>query len=636
MLNICSIGLTLLIIIGFGLLFHVLIKVTPEEAWASAIMTILLLVFITGIVGNSLIAVGIVALLAIVGIGLGIIFAIQKNTHSILTFFSPGIVMLLGIAGVGVITFRGMMVCNWDELYQWGKAANFMVEFDKLPRGVEFSGEVALLSSTTFFHYFMGKISYLLTGGIVESNYYVSNLLLWFSALALPFSGDTWKNWKRVWSFGVFQFLLAALIFVQPYYNIYTDQATAYWSGAMIAWMLLKKFKARNAYLIPLVLVNVGLMKSMVGPLFAVVVIIALFVIYVTSNENKESFLKNWKKFIRSKKGIATFCAILSPFVLIGVWSAITGQNGLLRFHFNTGAVGEENRSALTLKSMIGWIFKSVNLQDDKLFLSYGIFIILTLGLVFVIYPIILDKMELKRFNRIMYLYIAGFVGYFFVMYFAYMTVFGYVDSVRAMSLNRYYSDYMMLGVIPLTVVLFVKTGKETKSKVTILKKAVIFLGVLCIIYGTSDYFLQNLSHVYAVDTKNYAEREKMDKYAKQVKEITNGTGKIYFINQSKSGLFTLVADYELGEQVSRGGMCYKFRADTSEAIIGLTEYPIESLPVVLREQGYEYVWVYSANDYLKDNFKTLFGLKQVSKGSFYKVVDETDAVKLEYVEKIK
>lgn len=638
MLNIALIGITLLTLVGLSLLFHVLIKVTPEESWASAIMTILVLIYILGLLGNTGYALAAAAILAAAGYILSVAAFIRKSDYSFCTFFSPGIVMMFGITVVGVLAFKGMHICNWDELYQWGKAANYMVEFDRLPGGEGFSGESVLLSSTTFFHYFMSKLSYVVTGSITESNYYVSNLLLWFSALILPFSGDGWKEWKRVWGFGIFHFLLSAMLFVQPYYNIYTDQATAYWTGGLIVWLCLEKCSRRNLHLIPLVLLNVGLMKSMVGPMFAVIAVMVMIILYCVSRiEKKERILpKNWKQSLFSKKGLAGLCAVLSPVILIGIWSLVTGQNGLFRFHAAQAAPGEENRAALTLKSMISWIFKPVNLKEEHLYLSYGIFILITVGIVYLVYPMILDKKESRRYNSIMYAYILGFAGYFFVMYFAYMKVFGYVDSIRAMSLNRYYSDYMMLGVVPLTVPLFRTSLSESKNHVAGIKKGIIFVSVLCIVYGSSGYLLQNLVHAYAMDTGNYAEREKMVKYTEKIKDITDESGKIYFINQKKSGLFTLAADYELGEQLSRGGMCFKFRKDTGEPILGLTEYPIETLPDVLIEQGYEYLWVYSTNTYFNENMEDLFGIRKVKNGNFYRILNSTGGVTLEYMQRIK
>ncbi|MBQ4058641.1 MAG: hypothetical protein IJD40_06900 [Lachnospiraceae bacterium] len=638
MLNAAIVGITLLIIMGLSLLFYVVVKVTPEESFASAIMTILVLIYIAGLAGNTQIAVWIVYALSIAGTVVSVVKWGKKDACSFKTFWSPGIIMVCGLVVFAVVVFKGMHVYNWDELYQWGKAANYMVEYDKLPSGDAFAGQSVLLSSTTFFHYFIADLSAEITGVITESNYYVSNLLLWFAALILPFSGADWKQWKRVFAFGVFHFLLTSIIFVQPYYNIYTDQATSYWAGGMIAWLVAGKCHKKNVYLIPLVLINVGLMKSMVGPLFAVIVVLSIIVLYIAScnEEGKPVIPGGWNKVLFSKKGLFGMLAVLSPFILMGVWSVATKENGIFRFNGGVVQPGEENRAALTLKSMIGWIFESVTLKEDSLYLSYGVFFILTVAVVYILYPLVLDTKERHRYQSLMRIYLVGFALYFVIMYIAYMMVFGYVDSIKAMSLNRYFSDYMMLGVVPLTVPLFKWTNKENNMYINAIKKALVVVFTLCILYGSSDYLLQNMVHVYAMDIPNYAAREKMIGYCEEIKELTDETGKIYFINQRKSGLFTLVADYEMDEQVTRDGMCFKFRKDTSEPILGLTEYPIETFPQILRDQGYSYVWVYSNDNYFKNNMKELFGLKKIENGNFYKVVVYEDRVELQYLDRIK
>lgn len=637
MVNAALIGVTVLIILNIALLFYVAIDISPEESFASAIMSIMLLIYVTGLFGDTKIAIWIIYIMAILGIIAAIITSGRKKAFSLKRFLSPSIVMIGIIVVVAVVVFDGMQICNWDELYQWGKAANYMVEFDKLPSGADFAGESVLLSSTTFFHYFIAKLSALVQGTVTESNYYVSNLLLWFSALALPFSGAGWKQWKRVFSFGLFHFLLASIIFVQPYYNIYTDQATAYWAGGMIAWLLAGKCRKKTAYLIPLVLINVGLMKSMVGPLFAVIVILAFLVLYVVDCKEKGIHVlpPDWKKKLFSKKGLAGIGIAASPFLLMGVWSVLTNQNGI--FRYNGGAQeGEKDRAILTLKSMISWIFDSVTLKDDSIYLSYGIFIIITVAFVYIVYPLVIGKKELKRYQSLMYVYIAGFAAYFLVMYVAYMCVFEYANSINATSLNRYFSDYMMLGVVPLTVPLFQWTVEESKPFIATMKKGLLVVFTICIVAGSSDYFLENLVHLYALDVENYAAREKIDKYCEEIKELTNETGKIYFINQKKSGMLTLAADYEMDEQLSRNGMCFKFRKDTSEAISGLTDYPIDTLPTVLKEQGYSYIWIYSTDDYFTSHFKNLFDLENVKNGNFYKVVCDGEQVELEYIDRIK
>lgn len=637
MLNAVLVIITIMVIMGLAMLFHTCIKVTPEESVASSIMTIMLFIYITGMMGNTKIALYIIYTLAACGVILSIAGVIRKKEYSVITFFSPAVIMAIMVACIGIIAFRGFMISNWDELYQWGKAADFMMEYDTLPQGENFAGQAELLSSTTLFHYFIARLSSLIMGVRTESNYYVSNLFLWFSAVILPLSGCKWKEWRRVAAYGLFHFMLTALIFVQPYYNIYTDQATSYWAGGLIAWMLLRKYNKRNMYIIPIILLNVGLMKSMVGPLFAVIVILSACTLYILSRkeQNMSILPSDLKKRVLSTKGILIVLGIISPFLLVGVWSVLSGKNGFWRFHSLEAAAGEEDRVVLTLKSMIGWIFKSVNLKDDHLFLSYGSFIIITVGLVYIIYPLIMSKKDLLYFQGLMKVYIVGFALFFMIMFATYISVFGYTDSVRAMSLNRYYSDYMMLGVVPLTLPLFQSEDSEGKWTQG-LKKGLILLSLLCIIYGSSDYFLSRLSHVYAIDTTKYARREELAGYCEKVKKLTGEKGKIYFVNQKRSGLYTLVADYDMGEQVSRGGMCYKFRKNTDNVILGLTDYPIETLPQVLINEGYEYLWIYSTNTYFNDSMKEIFGKKKMKNGYFYKVIPEEDGVRLEYLDTIK
>lgn len=638
MLNAILLILTFVIILGFALLFYTFLDVTPEEGVASSMMTIMLLIYITGLLGNTRIAMYIVYALVVVGLVCYVALPGGRKRHSLKQFFSPAVVMSFLVMCVGMVLFSGFIVCGWDELYQWGKAANFMLDYDKLPQGTDFSGEVGLLSSTTFFHYFMGRIPAWVKGDIVESNYYVSNLLLWFSALMLPFSGCTWKRWKQVALFGAFHFILTVMIYVQPYYNIYTDQPTAYWSGVLIAWFMLKKHNRKNIYIIPLILINVGFMKSMEGPLFAIIALISIVMLYLM--ERKEKGLRvipdNWKRKVFSKKGLAVMALVISPFVLVGIWSAISGQQGFLRFHSLEAAPGEENRAVLTFKAMIGWIFKPVNLQYDRLYLSYGTFIILTITIVYVVYPLVIGKNDINRFKNIMKIYIWGFAGYFLVMYATYMSVFEYAYSIKAVSLNRYYSDYMMLGIVPLTIPLFVNMEEVPKLWITSLKKGIILVSMCLVVYGSSDYLLGKLAHVYAVDVTRYARVEELAGGCEKVKQLTGGEGKIYFVNQKRSGLYTLVADYNMDDQVTRWGMCYKFRADTTNPVLGLTEYSVESLPNVLDEQGYEYLWIYTTNDYFTENMKEMFNVTKVKNGYFYKVLHGENGIVLEYLGKIK
>ena len=637
MLDVVCLGITLFLLLGVGIFYHIVLKVSPEESWATALMTVMSVIFVIGLFNTTKIALGIIYVIGIAGVIGGVISAVRHCRYSICSFFSPSIIMIIVVMGVGVVAFHGMHITNWDELFQWGKAANYMVLHDRLPIGADFSGHDILLSTTTIFHYFMARIGAWRIGQITESDYYISNLLLWFSAVILPFSGNGWQSWKKVWAFGIFQFLFVAIAFVQPYYNIYTDQPTAYWAGALITWMVLNKCNKKNCYLIPLILLNVGLMKSMVGPLFAVIVMLTAVVNYYSQCRYNKSKLipQNWKKNIMSAKSLFLFFTLLSSVLYTVILSFVIKENAVYRGDSDVANYGRKS-IVKTIKAMISKLFEALNKQNDSLYLSYIGFFVITLIVVFVLYPLIMDQYEYLRFHNLLVVYLAGFGGFFLIMLYAYQKVFGYVDSITAMSLERYFSDYVMLGILPLTMPFFVKLQKIQSKNIVLLKRFVLLGSVFCMIVSCSGYVLPRFAHIYAVDTGTYKERERFLSYAKQAKQYTNEKGKIYFINQHKSGLFTLVADYELGDQLSREGMCYKFREDRSEEILGLTDYDIETFPNVLIEEEYEYLWVYATDDYFTEKMKELFGERNVEDGYFYHVSKDGNETVLEYLGKIK
>lgn len=620
--DVVMIFITLCVIAGVSMLFFVFTKVTAEEAWASAIMSVILFIFFTGLFGSTKLGLYAVYGASALGFISAVIFSVKEKKNVLFRFFTPAVLMVFALTIFVTLCFRGLMVSNYDELYQWGKAVHYMLANDTLTMGADYSGDALLLSTTTVFHYFTAKLGAIVSGFPIESDFYVSNVLLWFSAVILPLSGITWKEKNRVFAFGIFNFVLAALIFKQPYYNIYTDQATAYWSGALIAWFFLRKNQKNNIYLIPLILINVGMMKSMEGPLFAVIAILAAVVIWIADKrENSESLLiKDMGKLILSKKGLFGALIALSPLILVVVWSKIVGRNGIFR-----GSLTIEGdfkvRLLKTVKAMIGMLFESVTLKEKYFHLTYLIFILITITLVYIIYPKVVDKKDQMRYKSLMLIYLIGFFGYFLIMLFTYMTVFPYEDSIEAISLYRYYSDYMMLGVLPLAYPMFLATESEGNEKIVMFKRCAFMFSVIGILASCGYYIPRNLVHMYAVEDETYGERENFKSYKKQIDKLTGGEGKIYFINQKEKDIFTLVADYDFGDRISRGGMCFLFRPEYDGRVNALTEYPIDELPYILSEQGYSYLWVYSKNKYLSMNFEEIFGEKDLKNGSFFKVI---------------
>ncbi|MDE6624930.1 MAG: hypothetical protein K2K56_01025 [Lachnospiraceae bacterium] len=100
MLNIAFVGVAILVIIGLALLFHILVKVTPEESWASAVMTVLVLIYVMGLCGDTRPALILIYILAIIGIVVSAVAWIRQSERSLKTFFSTVIVMMFCILGL--------------------------------------------------------------------------------------------------------------------------------------------------------------------------------------------------------------------------------------------------------------------------------------------------------------------------------------------------------------------------------------------------------------------------------------------------------------------------------------------------------------------------------------------------------
>ena len=110
-----------------------------------------------------------------------------------MSFVNPSVVMTTIIFMYSVVAFRGTLFTYPDELFQWGQAVRYMTESGGLPYGADLSGESVTLSTATMFQYiWVGLRSF------VESNCFVGNFLLAFIPAYLPFSGATWKDWKKI------------------------------------------------------------------------------------------------------------------------------------------------------------------------------------------------------------------------------------------------------------------------------------------------------------------------------------------------------------------------------------------------------------------------------------------------------
>lgn len=627
-------GLIVIIIILSAFFFHKTLHMFPEESLIMSIMSILFVVFVSGILGNTSVTLFVFGVISVIGLlqlltNRRTIFGNEKGLEQRKKFFSPGIIFFLLGCGYAFVAFRGVLLHNWDELAQWGKAANYMVVNDQLINSVAFDGDMKLISSTTFFHYFVQKINYILKGEIADRYYYISNFLLWFSTVFLPFSGCKWKEIKQVALYVITVIILMHLLFIQPFYNIYCDQPCIMWTGGLIAWYMYGK-RSKNSFILPpLILWNVSLSKSMTGPLFAVIATIVISIMMFFEYKRHYDIQNIYKKKSRAIK-VLQGCLFLSiSFIPPAIWSVIVKENTIIR---SGGYNNVNNRISLTVKYAIMKIFVHVSSQGIFLKFSYFTFFIVGILALFLLLKYYLDIERYGEYKIIYVLYYIGFPIYWLILIYAYLTAFGYADSVKAASMERYLSAYMLLGVLPLLVPIFKmerlkENGLFGKRLVKYLPICIVV--VLCLNIGGG--FAGNLTTWFLPDEKVYKTRKSVKNYANRIKELTGGDGKIYMICQSSNTFPILVADFELGVQLKRENTSY-FQDPKKgvKDIAGVREEDIEDFSKIIKEEGYSYLWIYKKNDYFEDYFKDEYQIKELENGDLFKI-EKTDFGQCEF-----
>jgi hypothetical protein len=645
MINILLLTISFLALLAMGMFWYKLLRFTPEESIAMAIMCILILTYVFGLIGKMFIAIFIFYAIALLGVAL-FVFNLPDGKYgtihrisikSLSSFFTPGILLLCIAFVYSTIAFFGTYLQNWDEYAQWGKAAKFIISYNALPFGQAgslFDGQAEIMSSTTFFQYFM-----CFTTGYKECFLYTSNFVLWFAAILLPMSGTGWRNWKGTMVYGAVAFLAMNVLFVQPYYNIYCDQPVTMWAGALVAWQLRKKDCTAKWILAFMIIVNIPFMKSMVGPLLACICVLGIAICYLLQRKaDSLSIDEKPFKLINWKTAILGVFFISAPFILTLIWSHVSNTDALLR---NTGSSTalHPDRLKLTLVACLQKLFQPVTLVSGFPSFSYASYFVLSAVISFIASKYLIHDLYYNKYKWMMKLYLVGFVPFFLVMVFAYMYTFGYADSIQAGSLNRYFSDYMLVGLPMLICPFCLGTDSlKTQSNGKYIKWGVLATIVCVLSFSINFGFFDRIS-VYNRGTNSvYNGIIQVRKYCSRISKITEPVDKVYMISQDDYTFWVVVADYALDKQWDRGADGFYFfdNPNKSGKIAGLPDYSIDDLPDRLLENNYKYVWIYKTDPYLQTNLKRLFNIKKVNNGDFYKVIQTTTGVQLQLVENIK
>lgn len=636
MANFVYLTAVFIILLALGMFWHKLLRLTPEEGVALGIMSVMLVIFFVGLLGSTRPAVYLLYAMAAAGI---LLYALDfPKSREIAkprrSFFTPGILLFAAAFVYAMAAFRNGKILHIDEIKQWVPSVQYMFAHNTLPYGPDLIGQASTFAITAPFHYFFVQLT-----GFVEGNLFVSNFLLTAGAVILPLSGNTWKDWKRSLCYGGIVFLSFSFLYTEPYWSMMVDQAVALWAGALIAWGLFHRIEGGRWALLAACLLTIGMMKSLVGALFALIALLGLAIRWLFSGEEGwKAQLKSLGQKIKKPKNWLVILLVAAPFLLSFIWGRYISSGTAAGGGVAVARAASSMRSSL--KSMLRYLFEPVqgmHYTGFHLNVSYVTFMAAG-GILFWAVWRSLKKGALRReYGALAVVYELGYIAYFGIIFYAYSTIFAAYEGETAASVVRYFSMYMMLGWLPMLIPLF-HGGAERQVRESSRAGNRIIAVVLCLslVLGLQGDFSARAIVGYQKSDEIYKLREDLEIKEPKVRELVGDEGNIYMIHQQSYFRTTGYARYLFGKRLlAAAPMAFspdeinRIREPLSVNQDHNINYSVYEVPKALEQLEAEYLWVYSTDEFVTRSFRQMFGVT-IEDGEIYRIHQENGNITLE------
>ena len=598
------------IITSISIVISIKLKIRTEQAIPITVIGLIVLTYLTGIIGNLLIGIYLIILLSIISIIYVIYYFIrnkEKIKEILKQYITPGIIIYGCICILFVILNSNRIFNNYDEFNHWALIVKDMY----LNNNFAFKREVVTSFNeyppfTALFEYILLKFS----SSYSEDTIIIANNILAISLMMPIFKKLNWnKSIKWVSIIFPVVFIIPLIIYNDFYFDILVDGLI----GIFIAYILYQWFTNEENKLYRNISTGLGMIGlNLIKSTGIGIVTILTIIILIDCIRTKVARKSNDKRDILT---ILVIFIIASS--LLGLWTSNIKKNNQEK-NWNIDNINFKNiievlkgnepndREGIVNKYIERIITKDTITEKNLTVLTSTIFIL-------VINVYIYIKIGSENKKKYLYysigLYILEFI-YITYMLLAYLFLFNSGESTGFASFDRYY------GTIFLGMLLFhVLIGIEYMKKID-LKTIIIILGIIMIFLPIEtieekfvnasqdkiDAIVQRKTYIKILDYKN----------------ILTEDDKIYFIDTASSNL-----QYSL--QIMKYQML-PIKID-NEGIMSDTE----NLKEILREYNYTYIYVQKANDFIKQKFQQEF-LEAIEDETMYQIIYENEIIKLEKV----
>lgn len=610
-----SIILGSLILLSISYCFHISFRLKIGEALIPAVGTIVVVLLLFGLSPLSF-QWGLISLtlLAVVGLVAFIISVINHKERKPVSQWEIVPIIFWVLSCFASVLYFGDHLHYNDEFHQWGAAVKYMLENDRMPLYDDFLGDQYYFG-TSLFHLF-----YQMIGGYNEGNMYASSFLLQWIGILLPISAYKMKDWKICTIYTLLAWFGGYSIYVYFGKGIYTDAAVFCLAGGLTGWSLLLENKKR---LLPVLIPGLGLLfyfKPYIGLAFCFYVLFFFFGM---------SLMAERKRTVLIKKGLFAVVLLMALALLVLYLDGRLLSSGVWDNHAINYAI---YRLSVSWSVMAESLFGR-DLSRYSHLNTYAISLwTLEVAMVGIAGYLSDEKEKSHRLIVLMASSIASFIV--FVLY-AESFIISYEESLTGRSVGRYYSiETGYLFLVMLSYLLHV-IKKDSKRIMPVRFGIVLMLSIF--ILGIDE------KYVIAATSWNNSEAESEESYLlaqtvidKLEEHYIQEDTKILFLDQCCANYIVEESlPYYLGDAISSyltevygyglDGAHTRFAWDKSKGIYSFDE--------LLEEEGYDYVLIWTTNDYLNQWLPKVMDVEgTLVDGGLYRVIySDGEAQKLTY-----
>ncbi len=609
-----------MIILGFSMFFAELFKKKLEKTILLSLLTILILLYLFGMMNILKIGVFFVSLL-----GIGLLFYTILKTRKNKTgrtlkekFLSPGNIFFTILFFVFVITTFSKELTNWDQFLYWSLSAKDMFYTDNILLTVvgHYTGQA--LPFQTLLGYFFMKI----VGEYRQGIEIFATWLLGFSCF-LPLFDKS--NGKRI-----VNCMISILILCVPavfsmlifYESSYPDALLGIFVGYLMYLYFCEEKSKFTTFCMVMTMIGLTL-TDRTGVIFAGIIWVS-FLLYEMLGQKKENLRKNIKKFFLSKEMKILYLLFFTIAITYFSWTIYVKIEGIKVKKVETydEMIGKKEIETVT-QSILTTVF-GVYAEDDnaansngtlleKLYnipeistpvkISAGGFICIC-GVIGVFYYSRVEQSKKKKVRNIFISIFAGLILYILARQYGYITRYSVKEMLAHDGMERYMASYLL--AILYFLVAFTLTQIKTKPKTifyVLLTSVIIMITPLTSVANatiTSGIF--NLNSTYYCNTA----RNK----AKKILSVVPKQEKVLGVCQT--GEFNILLNL----------MIRYYMYPTSYQLDAFQEEKEEQITDIVEKKEYSYIYILVTDAYLTNQLEEKFGI-QVKDDTLLRITEQ-------------